>query len=151
MEFDKNFTPRAGFRSLIGDQYGDWTVVSFAGRVVTNKTHTYYWNCVDSLGNEKTIASTNLKSGWAAGHKLDRTGKGTGTKKSLKEMRSKEYGFLKVIDTGSKGGWWLTECSNCGRKTEKQTGNILKGMTKTCGHKECTKAWRRRRAFGLEG
>ena len=123
------------FINLTGKEFGRWTVVSFAGKEKKGK---YMWNVICECGNKSTLNSNVLKRGLSKscgclGH--------AGTRGNLLD---KKFGPLTVVEEwlGERKEYqkhnrhWLCLC-DCGDTIVLSGRNLVNGINKTCGHRNC--------------
>ena len=120
--------------NLIGDTYGDFTVLEmlYGYRFVNGKPRTYC-RCVGVDGNEYIIRADALRTG-ATKH-ID----GAGEKSIAKDISGQRFGHLLALyptDIRSSNGgiMWRCQC-DCGNEINVQTGNLIRGHTRSCGHR----------------
>lgn len=114
---------------LIGQQFGEWTVISFDKRVKYQK----YYNCRCSCGVERSVAKTNLtrNRSVSCGH-LRQTPKN--------DLIGRRFGRLIVMsyvehnpkEVTSRGCRWLCKC-DCGNEIIARTQDLTGSQVKSCG------------------
>lgn len=114
---------------LIGQKFGEWTVISFDKKVKYQK----YYNCKCSCGVERSVAKSNLVSNksTSCGH----------TKQIPKnDLTGRRFGRLIVVsyvdhnpkDVTSRGCRWLCKC-DCGNEIVTRTQDLTRQQVKSCG------------------
>ena len=107
----------AGFIDLTGQQFGDLTVLEYAGD--------RNWKCKCSCGNEVVVGGNGLRRGTthSCGHD---------NPKAFKDITGQKFGEWTVLEP-DKQGYWKCRCS-CG--TERSVGgwHLRGGRSKSCGH-----------------
>lgn len=123
---------------LTGDKYGDFTVVEmlYGYKCISGKYRTYC-RCVDDDGNEYIIRADALRTG------MTKHTKGVGNKVTAKDITGQVFGHLTALyPTGKKASngckVWYCLC-DCGKYTESTVGNLIRGHTRSCGHRHRSK------------
>jgi len=57
------YEPKQSVKNVIGNRYGRFTVISFAGKKISKTTISLYYNCKCDCGNEVIVSSGHLKGG----------------------------------------------------------------------------------------
>ena len=105
-------------------------------KYVNNKPRTYC-RCLGIDDNEYIIRADALRRG-ATKHI-----EGVGAKVSAYDLTGQEFGYLTVLyktDKKAANGCniWHCRCS-CGNEIDVTTGNLIRGHTRSCGHKHRSK------------
>ena len=109
---------RNRFKDITNQQFGDWTVIKYAGNQL--------WECKCSCGNIKCISGYDLRAGKSksCGHRST----------AFKDLTGLQIGEWKVIEyTGNQK--YLCKCS-CGLEKEVDGRSLRNGSSKSCGHKQ---------------
>lgn len=113
--------------SLIGQRFGDLTVIDFSH---INKHRNTCWVCQCDCGNHIIVSRNHLQQGDT---------KSCGCRKhgpEREDITGKRFGRLTVIkydhDDIHRNSYWLCEC-DCGNKTVVTRGDLTSGNTTSCG------------------
>lgn len=133
-------------RNLIGNTYGELTVIKQGEDKICGKNKTYHrrqWICKCSCGKECVVQEDLLLCGRkkSCGH-LKRDAMIRAAKTRSKDLEGKQFGNLlvnkRIEDDVSKNGrhYVVYECTCllCGRKKNVRANNLTNGSTKTCGN-----------------
>lgn len=113
------------FIDLIGQKFGELTVLFFVGR----RKGQSIWHCVCSCGTEKDIRAGVLRNG----HTKSCGKKDCAPLTVEVDLSGKQFGYLTVVKYELRKGW-LCNCI-CGNTTNVKTYSLEKGHTKSCGCK----------------
>lgn len=132
---------------IVGQRFGNLTVISLHGKDSTNKTA---WLCRCDCGTEIVTTGLNLKSGntKSCGCFKQRSG-------AKKNLTGEKFGRLIVLNRVNREigkAHWLCRCS-CGKTTIVLAGHLVSGHTNSCGcqMKENTAKANRERLTGKRG
>ena len=106
-----------GFRDLTGQQFGDWTVLKYAGNS--------RWLCRCSCGVEKEIDGNTLRRGLSlsCGHAIV---------EKHESLIGKHFGEWEVLEFVG-NNTYKCRCS-CGKEANILKGNLTSGRSTSCGH-----------------
>jgi hypothetical protein len=138
-------TPSPKLKDLTGQQFGKWTVLSFAYyKLMGTKKHKpqlAHWLCRCECGAEKEIPQSNLTSGLSKGcypcnvaarreeeATKDLTGQQFGEWLVLKLDRVEEVDYPSGF---KRQRFWLCRCS-CGLEREVRQNDLVSGKTSKC-------------------
>lgn len=112
--------PIHSMENLQNKKFGEWTVQNYAGNM--------RWHCICSCGKEKDVLGRYLKDG---------TSKSCGHDREhhliYKDLKGKQFGYLKVIEYTGKDQMWRCLCTNCGKIKDIFRDSLVSGKTKSCG------------------
>ena len=121
------------YEEFIGQQFGEWTILSFAGK----KNKTPYMTCRCSCGKIKEVSLYSMKQGASksCGHKRKEDFR-TNNPNPIKNEIGNKYGRLVVIERAYKEGetraFWKCRCE-CGNNIIVSGKQLRSGNTKSCG------------------
>ena len=110
--------------NLIGRTFGDLTVERFD---FTAPVGSLKWICRCKCGNTVVSTTSSLKSGGTTS---------CGCRHARESLIGKRFGRLVVVSEQYKQEWHNVVCTcrcDCGTITDVCTGNLTKGVTKSCG------------------
>ena len=121
------------FKNLTGRAFGDWSVLSYAGKIGKSANITA-WNCRCVCATEKVVASRSLCNGSSTSCGCRHT----------RNLQGVTFGELVVISfaksVSGKGIYWNCLCS-CGEKCVKRGDDMVAGATKSCGNLRRLRFW----------
>lgn len=121
------------YEEFIGQQFGEWTILSFAGK----KNKTPYMTCRCSCGKIKEVSLYSMKRGASksCGHKR-REDFRINNPNPIKNEIGNRYGRLVVIERAYKEGetraFWKCRCE-CGNEVIVSGKQLRSGNTTSCG------------------
>ena len=121
--------PKRTAEDLTGRRFGRLTVI----RQLENKNHRTRWLCRCDCGNEKEVASRDLKAGKVKSCGCLRR-EGSKNKKDISGRRFGRLTALHPTDRRDVHGviYWVCQC-DCGNQTEVPASNLVNGTCKSCG------------------
>lgn len=121
--------PKRAAEDLTGRRFGRLTVI----RQLENKNHRTRWLCRCDCGNEKEVASRDLKAGKVKSCGCLRR-EGSKNKKDISGRRFGRLTALHPTDRRDVHGviYWVCQC-DCGNQTEVPASNLVNGTCKSCG------------------
>ena len=123
------------FINLTGKEFGKWTVTGFVGRNTQNR---YMWACECECGNTKVLDGNVLRRG------LSKSCGCMGRGRKGANLLDRRFGTLTVVEEwlGERKEYnkghkhWLCLC-DCGDTIVLSSSNLISGINKTCGHRNC--------------
>lgn len=116
---------------LTGQKFGHLMVIELAPNSDSGKTR---WLCKCDCGNEKVVATGNLRSG-----KTKSCGCMTQHPKTLQDLTGMRFGMLTVIERASNSNTgltrWLCKC-DCGNEKIIIGNSLKRGRSRSCGWAE---------------
>lgn len=115
------------FLNLKGLTFGNWFVIEYAGKDVSNKS---LWECVCTCGTKNKIISSNLTSGKSTKCIL------CAERERFKDYSGETFSEITLISFDRREDnktYWICKCS-CGKTESMEIGSIINGHRKTCGH-----------------
>lgn len=111
------------FKSIIGKQYGDFRVVSYA----YTKNYATYWNCICTYCSSHIVAS---RHGLVSGRKKSCSCRFHSS--NFQDITGKQYGTLIAMEH-VKDEYWLFFCTACGRGKVMRRQDVISGKCQSCG------------------
>lgn len=123
--------------NLVGEKYGNWTVLEKAKKPEDSKSSSAFWLCRCDCGTERIVSGNVLKQGKS---------KSCGCKRKQWQLESlsedltgQRFGHLVVLcraprpeTVTSNGSYWLCKC-DCGNEKVIMGKSLRKGRTVSCG------------------